>query len=109
LPCILAINGGSSSIRFAVYEAGETAHRRLAGKIDRIGQSGTNMTVDEVVGKPRTPTLLTAANHHAAVSFLLNWLELHPVFRSVKAVGHRVVQGMKHSEPELVTPRLLAE
>ena len=28
-PCILTINGGSSSIRFAVYEAGETLRRRL--------------------------------------------------------------------------------
>lgn len=28
---------------------------------------------------------------------------------SVKAVGHRVVHGMKHSEPERITPKLLAE
>ena len=40
---------------------------------------------------------------------LLDWLEAQPVFASVKAVGHRVVHGMKHSEPERVTPKLLAE
>jgi acetate kinase len=27
LPCVLTINGGSSSIRFAVYEAGEALRR----------------------------------------------------------------------------------
>ena len=40
---------------------------------------------------------------------LLDWLETQPLFESVKAVGHRVVHGMKHSEPERVTPKLLAE
>jgi acetate kinase len=43
------------------------------------------------------------------VGFLLAWLEAQPIFASVKAVGHRVVHGMKHSEPERVTPKLLAE
>jgi hypothetical protein len=31
LPCVLTINGGSSSIRFAVYEAGKTLQQRLEG------------------------------------------------------------------------------
>ena len=42
---ILTMNGGSSSIRFAAYEAGET-RRRLDGKMDRIGLSGTNLIVN---------------------------------------------------------------
>lgn len=40
---------------------------------------------------------------------LLEWLEKQPVFRSVKAVGHRIVHGMTHSEPEEITGELLAE
>jgi len=52
---------------------------------------------------------LSAGDHRTAVGFLLDWLESTPVFASVKAAGHRVVQGMKHSEPERVTPKLLAE
>jgi acetate kinase len=43
------------------------------------------------------------------VDFLLDWLEAQPIFAAVKAVGHRVVHGMKHSKPERVTPKLLAE
>ena len=73
--CLLAINGGSSSIRFAVYEAGATPRRRLAGKIDRIGVSGTNLIVDDPAGIPRAPRRLAAADrhdHHTAVSFLLD-------------------------------------
>src|SRR5664280_741499 len=109
LPCILTINGGSSSIRFAVYDAGETPRRRLDGKIDRIGMSGTNLVVNDPAGKPQAPRRLVAADHRTAVAFLLDWLEAQPVFASVKAAGHRVVHGMKHSEPERVTPKLLAE
>jgi acetate kinase len=109
LPCVLTINGGSSSIRFAVYEAGEEPRRRLDGKIDRIGLRGTNLIVNDPAGKPQRPRPLAAADHRTAVSFLLDWLEAQPVFASVKAVGHRVVHGMKHSEPERVTAKLLAE
>jgi acetate kinase len=109
VPCVLTINGGSSSIRFAVYEAAETPRRRLDGKIDRIGSRGTNLVVTGQAGPPQAPRRLDAANHHAAVAFLLKWLEAQPVFASVSAVGHRVVHGMTHSEPERITPRLLAE
>jgi acetate kinase len=35
-PCVLTLNGSSSSIRFAVHDAGETLRRQLDGKIDRI-------------------------------------------------------------------------
>jgi len=34
---ILTINGGSSSIKFALYRDGEPLKRGLYGKIDRIG------------------------------------------------------------------------
>jgi acetate kinase len=106
---ILAINGGSSSIRFAVYEAAEPPRRRLDGKIDRIGLRGTNLTVNDPAGKPQVPHRLAAADPVAAMGFLLDWLQAHPVFASIKAAGHRVVHGMKYSEPQRVTPKLLAE
>ena len=108
-PRILTINGGSSSIRFAVYEAGDTLRRHLDGKIDRIGLSGTNMTVNDPAGTPQLPRRLAAADHRTAVRALLDCLEAQPTFASVKAVGHRVVHGMKRAEPERVTPKLLAE
>ncbi|MEX1185224.1 MAG: acetate/propionate family kinase [Gemmatimonadaceae bacterium] len=109
LPCVLTLNAGSSSIRFAVYEVADTPGRRLDGKIDRIGVSGTNLMVNDPAGTPQVPRRLAAADHRTAVGFLLDWLEAHPVFASVKAAGHRVVHGMKHSDPERVTPKLLAE
>ena len=91
MPCVLAINGGSSSIRFAVYAADGT--RRLAGKIERIGSSGAALVVDEPKGKTGRPRRVAATDHLVAAGWLLHWPEAQPVFASIKAVGHRVVHG----------------
>jgi acetate kinase len=106
---ILTINGGSSSIKFALYVAVKPLKRGLYGTVDRIGLSGTNLTFHEGGGKPQASRELIAADHKSAANSLLDWLETQPDFTSVKAVGHRVVHGMKHTEPEIVTPELLAE
>ena len=108
-PQILTINGGSSSIKFALYAAVEPLQRGLYGTVDRIGLSGTNLTFHDADGKPQASRKLIAADHKSAANSLIDWLEAQADFASVKAVGHRVVHGMKHTEPEIVTPELLAE
>jgi len=108
-PSVLAINGGSSSIRFAVYERGETLRRLLEGKVDRVGLSGTKLTFKNSTKQSQDGPPINSTEPDAAVAFLLDWLEAQPVFSAVKAVGHRVVHGMTHSEPERVTPELLEE
>jgi acetate kinase len=35
--CILTINGGSSSIKFALFDADHTLQRILTGSVERIG------------------------------------------------------------------------
>jgi acetate kinase len=108
-PHILTINGGSSSIRFALYQAGEVLERRLYGKIDRIGLSGTNLAFKDSTGKSLERSTIDLADHKAAANFLLDWLDEQSGFKTIRAVGHRVVHGMTHSEPERVTPELLDE
>ena len=108
-PCILTINGGSSSIRFALYQVGEALERRLYGKIDRIGLSGTSLTVNDPATNQQSSHHLAASDHKSAANFLIDWLEKQDGFTSVGAVGHRVVHGMQHTAPELVTQELLDE
>jgi acetate kinase len=108
-PSVLTINGGSSSIKFALYEAGKTPKRGLYGKVDRIGLSGTNLTFHGANGKSQADLNLTTTDHKSAVNFLIDWLEKQIGFDSIQAVGHRVVHGMKHTEPEIVTQDLLDE
>lgn len=106
---VMAINGGSSSIKFALYQTGEPLKRTLYGKVDRIGLSGTNLTFHGLDGKVQDSRNLAAADHKSAVNFLMDWFEAQKAFASVQAVGHRVVHGMTHSEPELVTLDLIDE
>jgi acetate kinase len=108
-PSILTINGGSSSIKFALYQSGEPLKRGLYGTVDRIGLSGTNLTFHDADGKPSASRKFAAADHKSAANSLMDWLEKQKDFASVKAVGHRVVHGMKHTEPEVVTKKLLDE
>lgn len=60
LPCILTINGGSSSIKFALYRVEEPLQRRLYGNVDRIGLSGTNLTFHDPEHLPREIELIEA-------------------------------------------------
>jgi acetate kinase len=108
-PCILAINGGSSSIKFALYQVEEPLKRRLYGKIDRIGLSGTNLSFHDQDGKPQASRSLAVSDHKSAANFLIDWLEEQGGFASLEAVGHRVVHGMQHTAPEPVTRELLDE
>lgn len=106
---LLTINGGSSSIRFALYAASESLRRLLHGKLDRIGVRGTNLIVKDAAGNQQDNCAIEAADHRAAVSVVLDWLDAQQTFASIRAVGHRVVHGMMHTGPELITPELLAE
>jgi len=108
-PSILTINGGSSSIKFAEYQLGEPLKRSLYGTVDRIGMSGTNLTFHLPAANHQDSRRLDASDHKSAATFLSNWLEEQGGFASVQAVGHRVVHGMQHTAPELVTPELLDE
>ena len=108
-PSILTINGGSSSIKFALYEAVNPLKRGLYGTVDRIGLSGTNLTFTEPTKQKSQRQKLGAADHKSAANSLIDWLEKQIDFKSVKGAGHRVVHGMKHTEPEIVTKKLLDE
>jgi acetate kinase len=106
---ILTINGGSSSIRFALYRVDEPLQRGLYGKVDRIGLSGTNLTFKDPTRNQQESHSLALSDHKSAANFLIDWLEEPNWFGSVRAVGHRVVHGMQHTAPELVTQELLDE
>ena len=106
---VLAINGGSSSIKFALYPVGEPHSRELYGSIDRIGLGGTRMICHDSAGIQRESRKITASDHRSAANILIDWLGKQEGFASVRAVGHRVVHGMNHIQPEIVNQDLLDE
>src|ERR1700722_269663 len=109
MPNVLTINGGSSSIRFAVFDASQPPRRLLQGKMERIGSADAGLTVDQADGGAPTHIKIDIKEQGTAGGFLIAWLQSHPLFKTLAGVGHRVVHGMLHTQPERVTPLLLDE
>jgi acetate kinase len=105
---VLTVNGGSSSIRFALYPVGAEIPTH-SGRIDHIGMRGTNLVTTTAPAGPRPPVELGKCDHRKAVAMLLAWLELKDCFPSIQAIGHRVVHGMRHREPARLSSSLLAQ
>src|ERR1700733_14869176 len=97
-PMILTINGGSSSIKFALFEPGEPPRRSLQGRIERVGLPGTKLATEGADGQ-KTSETINAPNHTTAVNVLMDWLEKSIGRSPLRAVGHRIVHGgPKYSE-----------
>lgn len=105
---ILTINGGSSSIKFALYRTGELL-KIIHGSVDRIGLPGTNLTFGDSTEKQKDSLALESFDTGSAANFLIDWLKEKIDFSSIKGIGHRVVFGLNHMEPELITLELLNE
>jgi acetate kinase len=106
---VLTINGGSSSIKFALYQTGESLRKSFDGNIDRIGLPGTNLTFSDSSGNQKGSLILESSDTRSASNFLIDWLEEKIDFSLISGIGHRVVFGMKHTEPERITQELLNE
>jgi acetate kinase len=104
---ILAINAGSSSTKFALFQVGPQLTSSLHGQLDRIGLDGTTLswTTDTESSERR----LDASDRAAATRLLIDWLETQAAFASIRAVGHRLVHGLARTEPAQITSEVLAE
>ncbi len=109
-PCILTINGGSSSIKVALFEPSDLLQRILAGGIERIGLPKTTFVVKGLNKADNFNRSVTAANHTVAVEILMDWIEQRIPRGELIAVGHRVVHGgPKYSEPQRITKEMIEE
>jgi acetate kinase len=102
--CLLTINGGSSSLKFAVFDRGDPPSRLAAGKVERIGGPGARLVVGH------TAREVEAADQGAAVALVIDWLKAEGALEAIGGVGHRIVHGgRKHREPAPVTPAMLED
>jgi acetate kinase len=108
--CVLTINGGSSSIKFALFEAGDSLRRILEGEIERIGLPEATFVVKGLNEADNFTRSVTAENHTEAVGVLIDWIEERIRRGELTAVGHRVVHGgPKYSEPQRITTEMVEE
>src|SRR5512142_364857 len=105
---VLTVNGGSSSIKFALFEADSSMKRLLDGKIERIGKPDAHMSVKGQQPSDSYSQPVTAPDHQAAVAVLMDRLDERIGRGELAAVGHRVVHGgPRYTEPERITPEMV--
>jgi acetate kinase len=109
---ILTINGGSSSIKIALFEAGDSLRRILEGGIEWIRLPDA---IFQVKGQDQDQTdnfsrPVSASNHTEAVGALMDWIEERSGRDALTAVGHRVLQGgPKYYKPQRITAEMVME
>jgi acetate kinase len=104
---VLALNAGSSSLKFALYKEAASLKRSFSGAIERIGLPASTFTLKDAEGRQVERAEVPAANHVSAMEHLLRRLEDMDTF---DAVGHRVVHGGPlYRAPQIVDGAMLTE
>jgi acetate kinase len=109
---IVALNAGSSSLKFQVFAREKSPSMRLRGQIERIGVA-PRFTVKDAKGTEVAARDLTAAegrDHAACLAHLVAWLRARESGGfTLGAVGHRVSHGgIEFTRPARVDAQVLA-
>ncbi len=105
-PTVLAVNAGSSSIKFALHALRALPERIARGQVERVGSAAARLVVDGAQPDSRAVDAQTPA---AAADVLMDWLIRQPGAHTLAAVGHRVVHGGPHyAGPQRITPEVVA-
>jgi acetate kinase len=107
--CVLTINVGSSSIKFALYEMGEMLIRVYSGELEGIGTKKIQLNFENYIKNHKIGVNVDIGEHDTGIAFVVDWLEKSADFDRIKVTGHRFVQGLKYTEPIIVTKALLDE
>lgn len=109
-PRVLTINGGSSSIKFSLFETTGSLRRIYEGAIERIGQSVATLHVKGLSASDNFSLEVKVPDHSAAVSVLMDWLQKQRDSETISAVGHRIVHGgANYSKAQKITPEMVVE
>ena len=107
---ILAVNGGSSSIKFALFSGEGSLPRVFEGAIEGIGRAQGTFHVRGAKSPSDFSRSVTATDHQTAVRLLMDWLDEHVGREALTAVGHRIVQGgPKYFEPQRITAEMIED
>jgi acetate kinase len=105
---VLIINGGSSSIKFAVYEAGAQIQALLRGNVERIGLPQSSLKWVRDLKQERRA--ISAEKHEAAIGAVIELLSSQSGINRPAAIGHRIVHGgARYSASVRVTSEVLDE
>lgn len=109
--CIAVLNAGSSSIKFALYEAGCAGALLFRGQVERLGLAPHLKAANAagiVVAERSWPA--EGLDHHQATNEILKLGQELLAGRPVLAFGHRVVHGgLDYAAPTRIDPAVMAK
>jgi acetate kinase len=107
---VLVLNSGSSSIKFSVYETGNSErHRLYEGAVDGIATDQGKFWIKDADGKKLVDATPALPNRSVAFKLVADALNSED-FPSPKAIGHRMVcGGPTVQDNQLITPALIDE
>ena len=107
---ILTINGGSSTIKFGVFEVDSAPQRLLKGQVDGVGKSNLLLTATDTPTNRPYRVSLESGNHRAAAESLIRWITDWGGDEPFLGIGHRVVHGgVRLNEHQIITCDVLEE
>jgi acetate kinase len=110
--CLLTINGGSSSLKIALFpQTAETPTRALLkGRVERIGLTNARAIVTPPDGGAVQTVGVDAPDLGAAAGWLVEWLDEHVGWPAIAGIAHRIVHGgPRYVGPEKITPQMIDE
>jgi acetate kinase len=107
---ILVLNSGSSSLKFGVYQSGETDEEpMLTGSAEGIGHSNGTLHIQSSDGTSLVQRESIHESQQHALTVLSSAIKEH-VNSTPEAIGHRVVHGgPKLRRHQIITPQVLDE
>ncbi|MFV0383963.1 acetate/propionate family kinase [Paracoccus sp. (in: a-proteobacteria)] len=98
MTCIFTLNGGSSSIKFSVYDTAQGLTERASGKVDELGSDSGRLVFHD--GRDSRENKLGKVDHEGAMAAIID--AVRPVLdgRQIAGIGHRIV----HGGPEIDRP-----
>jgi acetate kinase len=106
--CILTINGGSSSLKFALFTEDDPPQRALSGRVERVGRGDSQLVVTGPDGQRREDVRVEAPDQSAAAGLVLERVGHACGLGAVRAVGHRIVHGgSRFVETAVISAELL--
>lgn len=102
---VLTLNAGSSSLKFAVYDAAAEPALLQSGQVENIGPMARLIVKGD--GGPQD---IGPADHNVALNAILRAAEPALAGQAVVGVGHRIVHGGKSfGDPVELTPEVMAQ
>lgn len=106
--CILTVNAGSSGIKFSLFSIEKDLTELYSGRIEKTATGDLKIIFRDAVKGTEEISRCKVNEVTGTAGCLIEYLEKKTDVNLIKAAGHRIVNGLTHKEPELITADLIS-